>query len=152
MAIDLTGKTKLTAITADFGFVAVDTTEATASAKAKRVDPTAVAALALMGVNAQTGTTYTVVAADNNKIITFANAALITVTLPNSLPAGFACAWVQYGAGQVKFEAASGATLRHFQSHNASGGTIYTEGALKILTNGSGSAAEYILSGITAAA
>lgn len=152
MAIDMTGKTKLTTITADFGFLVVDTTESTASAKAKRVDPTAVGQLTLMAVNAQTGTSYTLLSTDNNKIITFANAGLITVTLPNSLSAGFACAWVQYGAGQVKFVAASGASIRHFQSHNASGGTQYSEGALKVLTNGTGSTAEYILSGITAAA
>lgn len=152
MAIDLTGKTPQTTIAATYSFVVVDSAGATASDKAKLVDETAVGQLALMGVNAQTGTTYTLVASDNNKMVTFANAALVTVTLPNSLPAGFACSWIQKGAGQVKFVPASGAALRHFQSHNASGGTIYTEGALKIMTNGSGSEADYILSGITAAA
>jgi hypothetical protein len=67
-------------------------------------------------VNAQTGTTYTLVAADNGKIITLSNASTITVTVPSGLGAGFNCTLVQLGAGQVGF-AVSGATVNNRQSH-----------------------------------
>jgi hypothetical protein len=42
------------------------------------------------GVNAQTGTTYTVLNADAGKLITFSNAAAIAVTLPQAGTANFA--------------------------------------------------------------
>lgn len=55
------------------------------------------------GVNIQTGTTYTVVAGDNAKLITFANASPVAVTVPiaSSLPTNFACAIENRGPGQV---------------------------------------------------
>lgn len=40
-------------------------------------------------INAQTGTTYTVVAGDGCKLVTFSNAASIAVTLPQTTTAGF---------------------------------------------------------------
>lgn len=56
-------------------------------------------------INAQTGTTYTLAASDNGKIVTLDNAAAITLTLPQqsttTLAAGFQCAIVAKGAGQV---------------------------------------------------
>jgi hypothetical protein len=67
-------------------------------------------------INAQTGTTYTLVAADNNKIVTLENAAAITLTVPAGLGAGFNCLIVQLGAGQVTI-AASGTTIHNRQSH-----------------------------------
>jgi hypothetical protein len=58
-------------------------------------------------VNAQTGTTYTLVAADNRKLITFSNASDITVTLPQqstlTTVAGFSCKFLNIGAGTVTF-------------------------------------------------
>jgi hypothetical protein len=51
-------------------------------------------------MNDQTGTTYTLTAADNGKIITFNNASAITVTVP-SLSVGFNCMILQKGTGQV---------------------------------------------------
>lgn len=66
-------------------------------------------------VNAQTGTTYSLVAGDSGKLVTLTNAAAITVTVPaNSsvdFPVGTAIALVQYGAGQVTITGASGVTL-----------------------------------------
>src|SRR5262245_37938289 len=58
------------------------------------------------GFNAQTGTTYTLAASDNGKIITLNNAAAITLTVPASsslVGSGslFSCMLVQLGAGQV---------------------------------------------------
>lgn len=56
-------------------------------------------------VNAQVGTTYTLTASDNGKVVTLNNASAITLTLPQTsteaLAAGFQCVLVQRGAGQV---------------------------------------------------
>jgi hypothetical protein len=52
-------------------------------------------------INAQTGTSYTLLAADNGKIITLSNASAITLTVPASLGAGFSCMLIQLGAGTV---------------------------------------------------
>ncbi|MFT5964160.1 MAG: hypothetical protein ACI9L6_000890, partial [Flavobacterium sp.] len=60
-------------------------------------------------MNTQTGTTYTLTAADNGKIITLNNAGAITLTVP-SLFAGFNCMIVQLGAGTVTLTA-SGTTI-----------------------------------------
>ena len=49
--------------------------------------------------NNQTGTTYTIVAGDNGKVLTFNNAASIAVTLPDTLDTDFQCSIVQIGAG-----------------------------------------------------
>lgn len=62
-------------------------------------------------INAQVGTTYTLLASDGGKVITMNNAAAITLTIPASLGAGFNCTIIQMGAGQVTF-AASGTVLR----------------------------------------
>lgn len=66
-------------------------------------------------VNLQTGTSYTLVPADNGKLIKFTNAGAIAVTVPAGLGAGFNCNCIQGGAGQVSF-AASVATLTNRQS------------------------------------
>jgi len=66
----------------------------------------------IVDINAQTGTTYTTVAADAGKVVTLANASAITVTL-SALPAGSRCVFEQLGAGQVTFAAGAGNTLRH---------------------------------------
>ena len=52
-------------------------------------------------INVQTGSTYTLLASDNGKIITLNNAASIALTVPAGLPAGFNCMIVQLGAGAV---------------------------------------------------
>ncbi|MEK9909115.1 MAG: hypothetical protein VW498_02005 [Candidatus Thalassarchaeaceae archaeon] len=55
--------------------------------------------------NAQSGTTYTLTASDNGKIVTLSNASAITLTLPETstetLAVGFSCMIIQRGAGQV---------------------------------------------------
>lgn len=51
--------------------------------------------------NNQTGTTYTIVAADKGKILTFSNASSVAVTLPDTLDTNFQCSIVQVGAGTV---------------------------------------------------
>lgn len=53
-------------------------------------------------LNAQTGTTYTLVAGDQDKIVTLSNAAAITVTVPNGVfSPGNVINLLQLGAGQV---------------------------------------------------
>ena len=63
-------------------------------------------------VNAQTNTTYTLVSADANNLVTASNAGAITVTVPPSVfTVGQSVNIVQLGAGQVTFAAGSGVTI-----------------------------------------
>jgi hypothetical protein len=62
--------------------------------------------------NAQTGTTYTLVVGDLNKLVTCSNASSITVTVPPSVfSAGNQINVQQIGAGQVTFAQGSGVTI-----------------------------------------
>ena len=68
-----------------------------------------------LGINAQTGTTYTTVLADNGKLITQTNASAIATTIPlNSsvaYPVGAQLNIAQLGAGQITVAGASGVTV-----------------------------------------
>ena len=66
-----------------------------------------------LSINAQTGTTYTLVAADASyKLVTASNAAAITVTVPSSVfTAGDVINLQQIGAGQVTFAQGAGVTI-----------------------------------------
>ena len=65
-----------------------------------------------LSLNAQTGTTYTLVAADSGKLVTMANASPITLTLPPSVFAvGEQINIAQTGAGQVTFAQGAGVTI-----------------------------------------
>lgn len=79
-------------------------------------------------INAQTGTTYTLVLTDAGGLITLANASAITVTVPTNasvaFPVGTQIALMQTGAGQVTLAGAVGVTVNSFNS------------ALKIVGNG----------------
>jgi len=72
-------------------------------------------ATAMIAINAQTGTTYTTVLADDGKLVTCSNASAISVTIPpNSSVAygiGTQINFAQLGAGQVTLVAGSGVTL-----------------------------------------
>jgi hypothetical protein len=67
-------------------------------------------------VNAQTGTSYTLVAGDAGKLVTLSNASAITLTVPQDSDATIAVGTYvdlyQLGAGQVTVAAGTGATLR----------------------------------------
>lgn len=52
-------------------------------------------------INAQTGTTYTLLSSDNGKIVTCSNSNAITVTVPSGLGAGFTCTIIALGTGKV---------------------------------------------------
>jgi hypothetical protein len=68
-----------------------------------------------LGINAQTGTTYTTVLADNGKLVTQTNASTIITTIPpNSsvaYPVGAQINVAQLGAGQVTFAQGVGVTI-----------------------------------------
>jgi len=89
---------------------------------------------------------YTLQAADNGTIVFLNKATATTVTLPNSLLAGFNCVVVQEGAGQVTFATASGATK---QSPGGASKTAaqYGSVALLVKANAGGSAADWRLDG-----
>lgn len=82
-------------------------------------DPTFAAGVVFsqaQSVNAQTGTTYTLVAGDAGKLVTLSNGSAITLTVPQDSDATIAVGTYvdlyQLGAGQVTVAAGSGATLR----------------------------------------
>lgn len=66
-------------------------------------------------VNTQTGTTYTLISTDAQKLVTFGNAAATTVTIPANasvaFPIGTGIDVLQLGAGTLTFSPASGVTL-----------------------------------------
>lgn len=71
-------------------------------------------------MNDQTGTTYTLTAADSGKIITFNSSSAITLTVP-SLSVGFNCMVVQKGTGQVTLSA-SGVTISNRYGYTKTAG------------------------------
>lgn len=68
-----------------------------------------------LGINGQSGTTYTTVITDNGSLVTLNNASSIAVTIPlNSsvnYPVGAQINMVQLGAGQVTVSGAGGVTI-----------------------------------------
>ena len=68
-----------------------------------------------IALNSQTGTAYTAVLTDNNKVITLDNSSAITLTVPiNSsvaFPTGAMVNFMQLGAGEVSVTGASGVSV-----------------------------------------
>lgn len=66
-------------------------------------------------LNAQTGTTYTLVASDKNKLVTLSNASAITLTVPTNASVAYAVGSQiniqQIGAGQVTVAGDTGVTV-----------------------------------------
>ena len=83
----------------------VDTTLNPVTVVNSAVNPIPVSINILQNVNAQTGTTYTVLATDTGKLVTFSNAATIAVTLPVATSTGFTAGFwfeaVNLGVGTV---------------------------------------------------
>ena len=70
-------------------------------------------------INAQTGTAYTLVAADANNVVTMNNSAANTVTIPTGvLPVGCAVVIIQMGAGQTTVAPTSPDALYNASSAN----------------------------------
>lgn len=89
-------------------------------------------------VNAQTGTSYTIVSGDNRKLITFNNAAAVTVSLTSAATLGnlFIC-WVEnLGAGAVTISTVDGGSLVLSQNQGAS---IWSDGTSFFSERGMGS-------------
>ena len=89
-------------------------------------------ATAMIAINAQTGTTYSVVLSDDGKLLTCDNAASIALTIvPNSTAAfgiGTQINIAQLGAGQVTITAGAGVTL------NSSGAKLKTKDQYSVAT------------------
>jgi hypothetical protein len=81
------------------------------------------ASASLVGVNAQTGTTYTLALADAGQLVTLSNASGITLTVPANgtvaFPIGTIVMLAQIGAGQVTVAAAGGVTINKAASLTA---------------------------------
>lgn len=74
--------------------------------------PTGAAGGGIAAINAQTGTTYTLVAGDLNDLVTLNNASAITLTVPPSVfSANDVINISQIGAGQVTFAQGAGVTI-----------------------------------------
>jgi hypothetical protein len=119
----------------------LDTVETTAnSASTDKVDKS-------LTLNAQTGTSYTLVLADNAKVVTLNNGSAITLTVPTNasvaFPIGCQVNIVQLGAGQVTVS--SSATLRSQGSKTKLNGQYAAATLLKIASD------EWVLIGNTAA-
>jgi hypothetical protein len=73
-------------------------------------------AVAMIALNAQTGTTYTAVLGDDGKLVTCDNASAIALTIPPNSSVAFGIGTqiniMQLGAGQVTITAGAGVTLR----------------------------------------
>jgi len=92
--------------------VAIDSTVATLTGSQTLTNKTLTAPLINLAFNAQTGTSYTLVASDSGKLVSLSNAAGITLTLPISVyAAGEQINIIATGTGQVTLAAASGATI-----------------------------------------
>jgi hypothetical protein len=73
-------------------------------------------ATAMIAINAQTGTTYTTVLADDGKLVTCDNGSPIALTIPPNGTVAYGIGTqinvMQLGAGQVTITAGAGVTLR----------------------------------------
>lgn len=95
--------------------VAIDSTVATLTGSQTLTNKSLTSPKINLGINAQTGTTYSTVLDDNGKLVTLSNASPITVTIPlNSsvtYPVGAQINMTQLGAGQVTVQGAGGVTV-----------------------------------------
>lgn len=68
------------------------------------------------GIITESGTTRTLSAADNGKVIYCTSGSAVTITTATGLGAGFSCMVIQGGAGQITFAQGSSTTLASYGS------------------------------------
>jgi hypothetical protein len=100
----------------------------------------------IAGINTQAGTSYTLVDADNGKIVRFTNAGAVTCLLPASTAVGFSALIEQFGAGAVTINVVTNATRRSFGSRFKLAGQNATASVF-CEVNGDGTHAEWNVSG-----
>lgn len=98
------------------GTIAIDTaTTVDVSTAQTLTNKTLTAPVVNLSLNAQTGTTYTFVLADNGKLVTASNASAQTYTIPLNSSVAYATGaqinLIQIGAGQVTIQGAGGVTV-----------------------------------------
>ncbi len=71
-----------------------------------------------LDINAQTGTSYTLLDSDKGKLITLDNGSAIDLTVPSGLESDFWCAILQKGAGQVTIGSDTGVTVNQADDFN----------------------------------
>jgi len=96
-------------------------------------------ATAMIAINAQTGTTYTTVLADDGKLITCDNGSAIALTIPPNSSVAYGIGTqiniMQLGAGQVTITAGAGVTLHSQGSKLKTNGQYAVATCAKILTD-----------------
>ena len=94
------------------GTIAIDSTVTTLTGSQTLTNKTLTAPLVNLAFNAQTGTTYTLVAGDSGKLVTSSNASTVVITIPPSVFAAGEQINVQsIGAGLTSFAAGAGVTI-----------------------------------------
>jgi len=97
------------------------------------------AELTNLTLNAQTGTTYTLVLTDAQKLVTLSNAGSITATIPPNSSVAFTIGdqvnLMQLGAGQVTVAAGSGVTVSSQGTKLKLNGQYATATAVKVATD-----------------
>jgi hypothetical protein len=74
--------------------------------------PTGASGGVIAAINAQTGTSYTLIASDLNDLVTLSNASAITLTIPPSVySANDSLTIAQINTGQVTFAQGAGVTI-----------------------------------------
>jgi hypothetical protein len=96
-------------------------------------------ATAMIALNAQTGTTYTTVLADDGKLVTCDNGSSIALTIPPSSSVNYGIGTqiniMQLGAGVVTITAGVGVTLRSAGSKLKTNGQYAVATCCKIATD-----------------
>ena len=96
-------------------------------------------ATAMIAINAQTGTTYTTVLADDGKLVTCDNASPIALTIPPNGTVAYGIGTqiniMQLGAGVVTITAGAGVTLRSAGSKLKTNGQYAVATCCKIATD-----------------
>ncbi|MFW0776980.1 MAG: DUF2793 domain-containing protein [Rickettsiales bacterium] len=103
---------------------------------------------AITQYNFQSVTSYTLLASNSGTTLYFTSSSPVTLSLPDSLLAGYNIKLIQAGSGQVTCSTTGGAILYNRQSHTKTDGQ-WAVCTLEVVNNVGGVLAEYVLSGDT---